>query len=92
MKGRIGCTQLRRVAAKAVAGRVADELGCEVGEEVGFTIRFEDCTGPKTQIQYVCVSVSLMFECSMHCKRDLRIVIDLLVSFEIQISLSFLHP
>ena len=49
-KGRIGCTQPRRVAAMSVAKRVAEEVGCRLGQEVGYTIRFEDCTSPETGI------------------------------------------
>jgi len=52
-KGRIACTQPRRVAAMSVAKRVADETGTRLGSEVGYTIRFEDCTSPKTVIQYM---------------------------------------
>jgi len=44
-RGKIGCTQPRRVAATSVAKRVSEEFGCRLGEEVGYTIRFEDCTG-----------------------------------------------
>ncbi|KAK1771543.1 P-loop containing nucleoside triphosphate hydrolase protein [Phialemonium atrogriseum] len=51
--GLIGCTQPRRVAAMSVAKRVAEEVGCQLGHEVGYTIRFEDCTGPSTQIKYM---------------------------------------
>ena len=40
----IGCTQPRRVAAMSVAKRVSDEMGCNLGDEVGYSIRFEDCT------------------------------------------------
>eukprot|EP00127_Corallochytrium_limacisporum_P006517 Clim_evm48s229 gene=Clim_evmTU48s229 len=50
---RIACTQPRRVAAMSVASRVADELDVKLGEEVGYTIRFEDCTGPKTLLKYM---------------------------------------
>jgi hypothetical protein len=50
-KGKIGCTQPRRVAAMSVAKRVADEVGCRLGEEVGYSIRFEDCTSPETVIK-----------------------------------------
>ena len=32
--GRVGCTQPRRVAAMSVATRVAEEFGCELGDEV----------------------------------------------------------
>ncbi|CAN0843863.1 Probable pre-mRNA-splicing factor ATP-dependent RNA helicase DEAH5 [Linum grandiflorum] len=52
-KGKIGCTQPRRVAAKSVAKRVAEEFGCRLGEDVGYAIRFEDCTGPDTVIKYM---------------------------------------
>ena len=33
--------------------RVAEEVGCRVGTEVGYTIRFEDCTSPETKIKYM---------------------------------------
>lgn len=49
----IGCTQPRRVAAMSVAKRVAEEVGCKLGNEVGYTIRFEDLTGPDTRIKYM---------------------------------------
>ncbi|EOA15006.1 hypothetical protein CARUB_v10028356mg [Capsella rubella] len=52
-KGKIGCTQPRRVAATSVAKRVAEEFGCRLGEEVGYAIRFQDCTGPDTVIKYM---------------------------------------
>jgi hypothetical protein len=50
---KIGCTQPRRVAAMSVAARVAEEVGCRLGGEVGYSIRFEDCTSDKTQIKYM---------------------------------------
>ncbi|GMN43620.1 hypothetical protein TIFTF001_012828 [Ficus carica] len=40
----IACTQPRRLAVQAVASRVAEEMGVKLGEEVGYTIRFEDVT------------------------------------------------
>lgn len=49
----IGCTQPRRVAAMSVAKRVAEEVGCKLGNEVGYTIRFEDLTSPDTRIKYM---------------------------------------
>ncbi|KAG2689211.1 hypothetical protein I3760_09G129600 [Carya illinoinensis] len=52
-RGKIGCTQPRRVAAMSVAKRVAEEFGCRLGEEVGYAIRFEDCTSPDTVIKYM---------------------------------------
>ena len=51
--GRIGCTQPRRVAAMSVAKRVAEEMGCRLGEQVGYTIRFEDMTSRDTLIKYM---------------------------------------
>ncbi|XP_028780288.1 probable pre-mRNA-splicing factor ATP-dependent RNA helicase DEAH9 [Neltuma alba] len=42
----IACTQPRRLAVQAVASRVAEEMGVKLGEEVGYTIRFEDLTKP----------------------------------------------
>ncbi|AGO10010.1 AaceriAAR020Wp [[Ashbya] aceris (nom. inval.)] len=52
-RGMIGCTQPRRVAAVSVAKRVSEEMGCKLGEEVGYTIRFEDETSRKTRIKYM---------------------------------------
>jgi ATP-dependent RNA helicase DHX8/PRP22 len=51
--GIIGCTQPRRVAAMSVAKRVAEEVGCQLGQEVGYAIRFEDCTSSATKIKYM---------------------------------------
>ena len=52
-RGKIGCTQPRRVAAMSVAKRVSEEFGCRLGQEVGYTIRFEDCTSNETVIKYM---------------------------------------
>ncbi|PVH39496.1 hypothetical protein PAHAL_5G518800 [Panicum hallii] len=50
----IGCTQPRRLAVQAVASRVAEEVGVKLGEEVGYTIRFEDQTNPgMTMIKFL---------------------------------------
>ena len=51
--GKIGCTQPRRVAAMSVAARVAEEVDVKLGQEVGYSIRFEDCTSDKTIIKYM---------------------------------------
>lgn len=51
--GRIGCTQPRRVAAMSVAARVSYEMGTKLGNEVGYSIRFEECTSEKTVIKYM---------------------------------------
>ncbi|CAJ0941256.1 unnamed protein product, partial [Mesorhabditis belari] len=60
--GIIGCTQPRRVAAMSVAKRVSDEMGVELGQEVGYAIRFEDCTSEKTVIKYMTDGI-LLREC-----------------------------
>ena len=52
-RGIIGCTQPRRVAAMSVSKRVAEEFGCRLGQEVGYSIRFEDCTSSETVIKYM---------------------------------------
>ncbi|KAJ6500328.1 P-loop containing nucleoside triphosphate hydrolase protein [Mycena sanguinolenta] len=50
----IACTQPRRVAATSVAGRVAAEVGSILGDEVGYTIRFEDVSDKeRTRILYM---------------------------------------
>ncbi|XP_070574858.1 pre-mRNA-splicing factor ATP-dependent RNA helicase PRP16-like [Ptychodera flava] len=51
--GMIGCTQPRRVAAMSVAKRVSEELDVNLGDEVGYAIRFEDVTSYKTLIKYM---------------------------------------
>ncbi|XP_078391996.1 pre-mRNA-splicing factor ATP-dependent RNA helicase DHX16 [Cetorhinus maximus] len=50
---KIGCTQPRRVAAMSVAARVAQEIGVKLGNEVGYSIRFEDCTSERTVLKYM---------------------------------------
>jgi pre-mRNA-splicing factor ATP-dependent RNA helicase DHX15/PRP43 len=49
----VACTQPRRVAAMSVAQRVAAEMDVKLGEEVGYSIRFEDMTSPKTILKYM---------------------------------------
>ncbi|KAJ5656413.1 hypothetical protein N7507_008363 [Penicillium longicatenatum] len=49
----VACTQPRRVAAMSVAERVAAEMDVKLGEEVGYSIRFEDMTSPKTIMKYM---------------------------------------
>ncbi|CCG84041.1 protein of unknown function [Taphrina deformans PYCC 5710] len=52
-RGMVGCTQPRRVAAMSVAARVAEEMGTKLGNEVGYSVRFEDATSDKTVIKYM---------------------------------------
>ncbi|KAJ2724508.1 hypothetical protein GGI07_001939, partial [Coemansia sp. Benny D115] len=57
--GMIGCTQPRRVAAMSVAKRVAEEMNVTLGAEVGYAIRFEDCTSRQTLLKYMTDGVLL---------------------------------
>lgn len=50
-KRAVACTQPRRVAAMSVAQRVADEMDVMLGQEVGYAIRFEDCSSAKTVLK-----------------------------------------
>ncbi|WP_032092722.1 ATP-dependent RNA helicase HrpA [Necropsobacter rosorum] len=50
-KGLIGHTQPRRIAARSVAARIAEELKCELGSLVGYKVRFHDQIGEQTQIK-----------------------------------------
>ncbi|KAL7112476.1 hypothetical protein ACP275_04G005300 [Erythranthe tilingii] len=49
----VGCTQPRRVAAMSVSRRVAEEMDVAIGEEVGYSIRFEDCSSARTVLKYL---------------------------------------
>lgn len=49
----IACTQPRRVAAMSIAKRVAEEMDVDMGAEVGYTIRFEDCTTDSTILKFM---------------------------------------
>merc|ERR1719499_2236476 len=49
----VACTQPRRVAAMSVAKRVSEEMDVKLGEQCGYTIRFEDCTSERTVMKYM---------------------------------------
>ncbi|PJK14155.1 ATP-dependent RNA helicase HrpA [Lysobacteraceae bacterium NML07-0707] len=51
--GMIGCTQPRRIAARSVARRVAEELQVPLGEAVGFQVRFNEQVGERTAIKFM---------------------------------------
>jgi ATP-dependent helicase HrpA len=51
LSGVIGHTQPRRIAARSVAARLAEEMNCRLGHEVGFRIRFTDSSGPNTRVR-----------------------------------------
>ena len=64
-KGRIGITQPRRIAAISTAEFVAAQFGCNVGEEVGYQIRFNDTTTQGTRIKFMTDGILLQ-----EAKRD----------------------
>lgn len=51
--GEIWVLQPRRLPARMLARRVASERNGQVGQEVGYQIRLDNCTSPKTRIRYV---------------------------------------
>ena len=53
VRGLIGCTQPRRIAARSVARRVAEELGSELGQAVGFQVRFNDRVSADSYIKFM---------------------------------------
>ena len=61
----MACTQPRRVAATSIAQRVADEMDVQLGNEVGYTIRFEDVSDPHTTVLKFLTDGMLLRE-SMH--------------------------
>ena len=59
VEGEIVVLEPRRLAARMTARRVAEEMGCALGEEVGFQTRFERAVGPRTRIRFVTEGVFL---------------------------------
>jgi ATP-dependent helicase HrpB len=59
VQGQIVVLEPRRLAARMTARRVAEEMGCALGEEVGFQTRFERVVGPRTRIRFVTEGVFL---------------------------------
>ncbi|EEH32468.1 ATP-dependent RNA helicase [Borreliella burgdorferi] len=57
--GKIGVTQPRRIATVSIAEYIAKHIGVNVGEEVGYKIRFEEITSPKTKIKLMTDGVLL---------------------------------
>jgi len=51
--GMIGCTQPRRIAARSVARRVAEELQVPLGGAVGYQVRFNENVGEQTAIKFM---------------------------------------
>jgi ATP-dependent helicase HrpA len=53
LTGLIGCTQPRRIAAKSISRRVAEELKSPLGQLVGFAVRFQDQIGEDTLVKFM---------------------------------------
>ncbi len=69
LNGLIGHTQPRRIAARTVASRIAEELQVPLGGAVGFKIRFTDITKPETFIKLMTDGILLA---ETQTDRDLR--------------------
>ncbi|MCA1778780.1 MAG: ATP-dependent RNA helicase HrpA [Xanthomonadaceae bacterium] len=53
VRGLIGCTQPRRIAARSVARRVAEEMNSPLGEHVGFQVRFNERVSDDSYIKFM---------------------------------------
>lgn len=49
----VACTQPRKIAAISIAGRVAKEMHVELGRDVGYSVRFDNCSSSKTRLKYI---------------------------------------
>jgi ATP-dependent helicase HrpB len=58
-KGQVVVLQPRRLATRLLAARVAQELGTELGQGVGYQIRFDNVSGPATKIKFVTEGILL---------------------------------
>ncbi|MGA0265747.1 MAG: ATP-dependent RNA helicase HrpA [Lysobacterales bacterium] len=52
-RGLIGCTQPRRIAARAMAERVSEELGTALGAAVGYQVRFRERLGSESFVKFM---------------------------------------
>ncbi len=68
-RGMIGHTQPRRIAARTLAARIAEECGVELGGPVGFAVRFTDRTQPGTLVKVITDGILLA---ELQRDRDLR--------------------
>jgi ATP-dependent helicase HrpA len=63
IRGTIGHTQPRRLAARTVAQRIADELGTPLGEAVGYAVRFTDQVSDRTLVKLMTDGILLAEIC-----------------------------
>ncbi|MDB6089623.1 MAG: ATP-dependent helicase HrpA [Gammaproteobacteria bacterium] len=77
MAGVIGHTQPRRIAARALANRLAEETGTTVGGAVGYKVRFNDRTGPNCRVKLMTDGILLKeLESDRHLRRYDTLIID----------------
>ncbi|HSD53521.1 MAG TPA: ATP-dependent RNA helicase HrpA [Burkholderiales bacterium] len=77
LDGMIGHTQPRRLAAHALASRLAAELGTQPGDLVGYQVRFVDRTGPRTLVKLMTDGVLLReLECDPMLARYDTLILD----------------
>jgi ATP-dependent helicase HrpA len=68
-RGQIGHTQPRRIAARSVAERIAEELAVELGDLVGYQVRFTDTSSNRTRVKVMTDGILLN---ELQRDRDLR--------------------
>ncbi|MBZ2167903.1 ATP-dependent RNA helicase HrpA [Marinobacter sp. F4216] len=51
IRGLIGHTQPRRIAARSVATRIAEEIGEQIGQQIGYQVRFTDVTSEQSRVK-----------------------------------------
>ncbi len=76
-RGVIGCTQPRRIAARSIARRVAEETGTTLGDKVGFAVRFQDQVSEQTLIKFMTDGILLAeTQSDRHLRRYDTLIID----------------
>lgn len=102
-KKRIAVTQPRRVAAASLAARVSEEFGCNLGQEIGYQVRFSNITSHKTKVNYLTDGMlirELMLDSSLRKystviideAHERTVLTDLILGFLKQILVSGLRP
>ncbi len=75
-RGPVLVIQPRRVAATSLAGYVAEQMGVQVGGEVGYAVRLDRCHGPSTRILFATPGVALRWRAEGHLSAFTTVVVD----------------